>query len=380
MRFTIPLSLVSVAHAWPQGPYWCDAALEIVQIQDLSGTNYGWAASLPNLAEELTEKMNANFPMWRWATVGYSDKPIPYSGWGHWGNQKWGGEDFCYQFCGPLTNDTQELKNAWSHFAIGAGNDFTENPLEAVLLSAVDPQIGWSEGDFMEIYVDDYKRDLPIRKIALIITDDLAHRAPDAKTNIDLWNAPRTYEDPTYSRGGWGSLEFQNSHQVFFDPETDREYYLELSALLNITDNGGTLTPEEQTRLDELILQWGPEKFPEPVPHPGDFSIDCALTEYPTLDQVAAILEEKHITPIIILFHPSYGGNMTWTVDYYTDLFSYFGVPNPTVVPFSEDWTLAIDDLINLLIKATELCPVQTPNTFPPGFTFPTFYPCWQCE
>eukprot|EP01054_Gregarina_sp_Poly1_P007738 Gregarina_sp_Poly_1__7737@NODE_436_length_8449_cov_138_152470_g356_i0_p2_GENE_NODE_436_length_8449_cov_138_152470_g356_i0NODE_436_length_8449_cov_138_152470_g356_i0_p2_ORF_typecomplete_len378_score46_39Integrin_beta/PF00362_18/1_7e12Integrin_beta/PF00362_18/0_48_NODE_436_length_8449_cov_138_152470_g356_i013612494 len=283
----------------------------------------------------------------RWGVASFIDKPVPGRGWGAYGNNFWI-DDYCYHLGTPLTDNSSLVREnyqaAWD-LRRGSGGDEAENPFEALLRLALDDNIGW-------------RTDPNVSRNVLITTDDVGHWPPDAQRGIAQWNAPREYDGSTYSRGGWGSHLYAVTNNVHFQNEVDRNDYLELADLLFFVDFKQPLPSEQQTRLDFLTRKFGPYPWPAVVPHPGDTSMSCDLTDYPHPDQVKQAILNANLNIILMLKDPLWERPEEYIIWYVSQL-KLIGVPDPTVLLWADDLQKNARAIVRELHR-NRGCPVPT--------------------
>lgn len=317
MRFTLFATWVGVIAAKTiTQDTDCKYSLEILQVQDGSTSFAGEIKNMANFMADLTEELRNLYGEFKFGVSSFVDKPIPLRGYGNYGNWDYAA-DYCYREHSALTEDNAEIISGLRELAsnLGSGNDFPENPMEALIFAAGDEAVGWSPQE-----VTHSPSGRPIVRMIMLVTDDIPHFPTDAEDAVArFWNWPRTYPDPSnpmISTGGFGSHGFHalpNLVTVNTESEVDLHEYLEMADLFAIFDHEGDLSPTQATRLDKLIDKFGPYPFPDVVTHPGDDSIrDCTKTEYPTLENVSEYLKARNTNIIFLVTEPpSYANEIT---------------------------------------------------------------------
>eukprot|EP01054_Gregarina_sp_Poly1_P007184 Gregarina_sp_Poly_1__7183@NODE_393_length_8957_cov_1164_871316_g322_i0_p2_GENE_NODE_393_length_8957_cov_1164_871316_g322_i0NODE_393_length_8957_cov_1164_871316_g322_i0_p2_ORF_typecomplete_len555_score76_84Integrin_beta/PF00362_18/1_6e16Integrin_beta/PF00362_18/2e06VWA/PF00092_28/0_032VWA/PF00092_28/3_3e03_NODE_393_length_8957_cov_1164_871316_g322_i035485212 len=285
----------------------CNYALELLALQDGSTSFQSIIDKWIQTAQSLNQALLDEFGTYKLALSSFTDKPMPFRGYGKYGG--WGSvvSDYCYKSHVPLGTDTNELVSALKYLSshMGAGGDLPEGQFEAMLFAAMDKSVGWSDPS-----VTHSEDGRPIVRIILLITDARSHEPGQAAAAIVEWNVPRSYPNgyDKPSVGGFGSHQFADSYGVN-NMFGNKEIYLELADLYAKKDafeagQGAALTAEQKTRMDELIVMFGPEVYPdiEYKEHPGDTSVmDCTKTEYPSFDHSVAAMKANNIFPIFLL-------------------------------------------------------------------------------
>eukprot|EP01056_Protomagalhaensia_sp_Gyna25_P000832 Protomagalhaensia_sp_Gyna_25__831@NODE_13_length_8454_cov_77_233868_g9_i0_p1_GENE_NODE_13_length_8454_cov_77_233868_g9_i0NODE_13_length_8454_cov_77_233868_g9_i0_p1_ORF_typecomplete_len551_score74_98Integrin_beta/PF00362_18/3e13Integrin_beta/PF00362_18/2_5e06Mucin15/PF15672_5/0_00058VWA/PF00092_28/0_17DUF4536/PF15055_6/5_4e02DUF4536/PF15055_6/4_7e03DUF4536/PF15055_6/3_6_NODE_13_length_8454_cov_77_233868_g9_i067438395 len=336
----------------------CEFDLEILQIQDASGSFYQYIDNMKEATMNLTEALGARYPQFKFGVAGFIDKPIPFRGLGAYGGYQ-GVSDWCYRLFTPLTTKPSAIEAGLTvlRSSMGSGGDAPENPLEAMIFGALDGEVGWSDP-----YAGGMSGGDNTVRMLLVVTDDRAHQPTEADDGTARgWNWPRDYPNgPTgRSSGGFGAHSFWISNQ--FAPGLELPYY-EMSDLFAKFDHN-TLNMAEQETLLDYIDYFGPFPWPKVQPFPGDNSVaDCATTEYPSLDQVAWILQERNVLPVFLV--PSSKPSLQ---TYYTTLASKLGVLS-VVAPMDSDTILeniveAIDTMAEAVCRAPSTTPHPPPTT-----------------
>eukprot|EP01055_Gregarina_sp_Pseudo9_P005728 Gregarina_sp_Pseudo_9__5727@NODE_832_length_2151_cov_144_365057_g780_i0_p1_GENE_NODE_832_length_2151_cov_144_365057_g780_i0NODE_832_length_2151_cov_144_365057_g780_i0_p1_ORF_typecomplete_len525_score156_93Integrin_beta/PF00362_18/1_3e20Integrin_beta/PF00362_18/0_00098RseC_MucC/PF04246_12/0_22_NODE_832_length_2151_cov_144_365057_g780_i01341708 len=302
----------------------CNYALELLALQDSSDSFNSFIQDWKKTAAALNQALLDHFGTFKMGLSSFTDKPIPYRGYGNYGNYQIYNWDYCYHADVPLGTDTDAFVKGLGDLSMSAGGDIPEGQFEALLYAALDSKVGWSEPE-----VTHSEDGRPIVRVVMLITDAKSHEAGDAAKGIMPWNVARQYPEGfgANSTGGFGAHSFYATRGVnVFDPSNEARY-AEMADLYRVKDaaaagQGDALTAAQQTRLDELIAHFGPEVYPDLAwpTHPGDASpaADCTRTEYPTFDQVVTVLKARHIYPVFILtkqsvaaFYEWYGGTIT---------------------------------------------------------------------
>eukprot|EP01053_Blabericola_migrator_P001963 Blabericola_migrator_1__1962@NODE_1535_length_4328_cov_343_829148_g1009_i0_p1_GENE_NODE_1535_length_4328_cov_343_829148_g1009_i0NODE_1535_length_4328_cov_343_829148_g1009_i0_p1_ORF_typecomplete_len489_score79_50Integrin_beta/PF00362_18/1_2e08Integrin_beta/PF00362_18/0_96_NODE_1535_length_4328_cov_343_829148_g1009_i024653931 len=333
----------------------CLSSLEILHLQDTTGSFQQWLGVIKNYTDLLVAELEETFGEFKYAVAGFGDKPIPGRGWGDYSN--FWGVDYCYQRATPLTTDSREITRGIEYLIENptAGGDLPENPLEALIYGALDPNLGWSTATHSA-------SGRPIRKIIMIVTDDLLQEAPNAAESISNYNAPRVWnEDLTWSTGGFGSFAYLNSNPPILTGDNHNDY-LELAELYKYVDNDLEMTDAQRGRYADLVSTYGPASWPEPIAHPGDNSLPCVDTEYPTLEQTAKVIKEQNVLPILLLQRAYYADSAAfeWTQNYYREKLMALGIESPLIAdPGTKAGQSTIAKIIDLL-KLTQGACVST--------------------
>eukprot|EP01057_Protomagalhaensia_wolfi_P006027 Protomagalhaensia_wolfi_Nauph_80__6026@NODE_82_length_3886_cov_618_197037_g63_i0_p2_GENE_NODE_82_length_3886_cov_618_197037_g63_i0NODE_82_length_3886_cov_618_197037_g63_i0_p2_ORF_typecomplete_len510_score131_72Integrin_beta/PF00362_18/3_2e15Integrin_beta/PF00362_18/2_7e05Mucin15/PF15672_5/0_032Polysacc_deac_1/PF01522_21/2_9Polysacc_deac_1/PF01522_21/2_4e02DUF2076/PF09849_9/0_52_NODE_82_length_3886_cov_618_197037_g63_i020193548 len=347
------------------GSVGCNYALEILALQDASHTFRSHVNEWKDHASELMEKLHDEFGEYKIGLAAFTDKPIPFSGYGKYGGFGSSLRDYCYEMHVPLSTDVGKMREGLDQLSrrLGSGFDYPEGQLEAMLLAAYDLDVGFSPPEVTH----DSATGRPIARIMLMITDDEGHLPGNAIRNIRTYNADRTYPEgyDQESKGGFGSHAFLNSYAIRTEGN-NTALYTEMAQLYSIADaadagEGDGLTAEQLERLHELINHFGPERFPEPEysVHPGDNSVvDCTKTEYPSTTQMAEALKLHNIMPIFLV-----SGN--YAVNFFTKQNEQYVVPSgvrSSVASFSS--TTLFDDMVQAISEVVDKeCLAQTTTT-----------------
>eukprot|EP01053_Blabericola_migrator_P000649 Blabericola_migrator_1__648@NODE_115_length_13846_cov_473_148632_g103_i0_p2_GENE_NODE_115_length_13846_cov_473_148632_g103_i0NODE_115_length_13846_cov_473_148632_g103_i0_p2_ORF_typecomplete_len522_score77_27Integrin_beta/PF00362_18/1_2e14Integrin_beta/PF00362_18/7_1e05VWA_2/PF13519_6/0_18PII/PF00543_22/6_4e02PII/PF00543_22/4_1PII/PF00543_22/1_7e04_NODE_115_length_13846_cov_473_148632_g103_i025704135 len=335
----------------------CEFSLEVLQIQDASGSFANYITAMETVTVDLTNALRAKYADFRFGVAGFIDKPLPFRGLGNYAGSKYYA-DWCYQLFTPLTDNEADIKKALAelHRNMGSGGDLPENPLEAMIFGALDSMAGWSDP-----YTEDGMTKVSNTvRLLLVVTDDKAHQPTDASDGTARgWNWPRSYPAGELgdSTGGFGAHSFKTSN-LFTSADT-ANYYV-MCDLFSKYDHG-TITDEEQAELLDWIEYFGPYPWPALKPFPGDNSEpDCALTEYPSIEQVAWVLKERNILPVFLVPRGS-----TVLHEYYVDLVRQMGIMG-VVAPMDLDTVLEnIVEAIETLTQAVCSAPTTTPHPKP---------------
>eukprot|EP01057_Protomagalhaensia_wolfi_P006028 Protomagalhaensia_wolfi_Nauph_80__6027@NODE_82_length_3886_cov_618_197037_g63_i0_p1_GENE_NODE_82_length_3886_cov_618_197037_g63_i0NODE_82_length_3886_cov_618_197037_g63_i0_p1_ORF_typecomplete_len549_score135_28Integrin_beta/PF00362_18/2_5e16Integrin_beta/PF00362_18/5_1e05Mucin15/PF15672_5/0_32ApoL/PF05461_11/0_99_NODE_82_length_3886_cov_618_197037_g63_i0811727 len=368
MKFVFPLLCAAIV----SGTDECNYALEILALQDGSHTFRDHVNQWVQHASELMEKLHDEFGEYKIGLAAFTDKPIPFSGYGNYGAFHEGNSmlDYCYQMHVPLSTDIDQMKSGLQRLArnLGSGFDYPEGQLEAMLLAAYDLDVGFSPPEVTH----DSATGRPIARIMLMITDDEGHLPGDAAANIRSYNAvrsyPNGYSEP--SRGGFGSHEFYSSYAIRTEGNNPA-MYAEMAALYAVLDageagEGGGLTADQKARLQELIVHFGPEVFPEPEfpVHPGDNSVqDCTKTEYPSTTQVVEAMKAHNILPVFLV-------SGSYAEDFFTRQNNQYIVPSglvSSVASFSS--ATLFDDIVKAISEVVAKECLATTTPAPPVVT-----------
>ncbi|EZG56579.1 hypothetical protein GNI_102860, partial [Gregarina niphandrodes] len=293
----------------------CPRNVELTIVQDMSGSFYNMVVNFLGDVEDEDHNLVASGPVKglidgiaarvgsaKVAYIPYSDKPIPglglTEGYGCWdADSMW--PDYCYDSsaladAGGMTAVSDQLIDqvraaSW----LGAsGGDFPENPYEAMAYALVDPQVKWSEADTVD--------GLPVVRLLLAITDDLAHHAGEAEFAVNNWN--QNFYDPEF---------FSNNANAFpedpYNPGTCANTHDEMMELHNRSLAGEVLSPEDQALLDADVAFVGPDHWDSDVqPFVADVknAPNCHLFEYPSVESLGDLLKQKNVYPVLGLSLP----------------------------------------------------------------------------
>lgn len=308
MKFTLAsLSATFAAVAVGTDTEKCTYALELVQVQDGSSSFVDHVELMRKTAKELVHSLTSEFGEFRYGVCSFVDKPIPLRGLGYYGNYGSLGSpvDWCYRLEAPLSADSTDIARGLAGLGqnMGSGGDFPENPYEGMLFAAYSKKVGWSPPSKSHA-----ESGRPIARIMIMFTDDVPHLKGDAYAGTaTAWNWPREYKDRDYSSGGFGSRSWGDTHYIYYrsDSDADKQDYVTMSNLFRSVDEGETLSSKNENKLNKLIQKFGPYPWPAMLDHPGDDSLGCDLTEYPSQDQLGKALMKHKITPIILLARPT---------------------------------------------------------------------------
>lgn len=295
----------------------CNYALELLALQDASDSFNHFIDQWKGTAAGLHEALLQHFGTFKMGLSAFTDKPIPFRGYGNYGDYQQYNSDYCYESKVALDNNSERFVAGLNDLMLSAGGDVPEDQFEAMIFAALDKKAGWSEPE-----VTHSEDGRPIVRIMMLITDAKAHEPADASLGIGKWNAPREYPNgfSAPSTGGFGSHAFYNEYAVNSFNSANAPLYTELADLFAIKDahaagKGPALTTEQESRLAELSKKFGPEVYPALAypQHPGDNSVlDCTKSEYPAFDQVTATLKSRGIFPIFILTDPNAESFYEW--------------------------------------------------------------------
>eukprot|EP01054_Gregarina_sp_Poly1_P007261 Gregarina_sp_Poly_1__7260@NODE_399_length_8918_cov_1168_676534_g322_i1_p4_GENE_NODE_399_length_8918_cov_1168_676534_g322_i1NODE_399_length_8918_cov_1168_676534_g322_i1_p4_ORF_typecomplete_len449_score52_17Integrin_beta/PF00362_18/2_7e11Integrin_beta/PF00362_18/0_0032WXG100/PF06013_12/23WXG100/PF06013_12/26_NODE_399_length_8918_cov_1168_676534_g322_i121063452 len=259
-----------------------------------------WQQNIRTLVDLLTARFDGE------ASVGiasFSDKPIPFSGQGKYGNFQDAPNDYCYEKHLALTTNVSTVPAVLSELAqrMEGGMDSLQGQLEALIFSVFDASLGWNS-------IQDS------RKYVLMVTANEMHRPRDAWSSRNNWSWKRIYSHgyDKPSTGGFGADGFPDLGSIRIANDQDKADYAELASYFHIIDGFAAHAPgfeqnitiEQKQRLMELVEKFGPYpyvelKYPE---HPGDNSVaDCVLTEYPTMQQAGLALGSASVFPVFLV-------------------------------------------------------------------------------
>eukprot|EP01055_Gregarina_sp_Pseudo9_P001623 Gregarina_sp_Pseudo_9__1622@NODE_2092_length_1155_cov_14_490143_g1931_i0_p1_GENE_NODE_2092_length_1155_cov_14_490143_g1931_i0NODE_2092_length_1155_cov_14_490143_g1931_i0_p1_ORF_typecomplete_len346_score40_24Integrin_beta/PF00362_18/0_0068Integrin_beta/PF00362_18/0_016_NODE_2092_length_1155_cov_14_490143_g1931_i0801117 len=235
----------------------------------------------------------------------FTDKPVPFRGRGDYGNYQ-GVFDYCYWRRAPLTpvdidySDSDLTKyDVWMR-PVGGGDTEADAPFEGLIRGILDPSMNWRVGT--------------ARSIVVLTTDSPAHLPPAASSMVDIWNGVHTSPGPVRVNGSWGTLSFAATDQITFYSASDIGDYSRLAYGLQKVENHALLAGDEIADLQALVSKFGPYPYPPLKDHPGDNTASCSQTEYPSMAQIAKLLQ-KHEVLLIVMVASQFG----WLTDYSYD-------------------------------------------------------------
>lgn len=267
----------------------CMDGIEIMLVQDVTETFHNDLNSALNLFSTWISTVQEMFISSRFGYVTFTDKALPYSGFGEYGG--WQNTDiqtdWCYSLEQPLVESAEKFIDSWQKlfYKRGSGFDWPESQLETLLRTASDPLVTWSHQSKL--------------KVIVLITDVSSHLPGDAADNIKAYNQAVRLASSGMTAGGWGSHEFGDTDLV---PQQFRDPYDSLADLIVLKKwQPSSLTTQNKEDIKNLTNYFGPDKYPNVVPHPGDDSLPCHLTDYPEPQLVAQTLTDSNIVPIVLI-------------------------------------------------------------------------------
>lgn len=273
---------------------------DVFLVQDTSQTFQSDLNAAVKLMEDWILSIQDDYEGSRFGYGTFTDKPIPLSGfgpYGGWQNVKMQ-YDWCFEMEQKLVDDKDtfvaSLKKVWKKK--GSGFDLLESQFEALLRAAMSVDAGWDD-ERPEINPNTHVR------VIVLITDASSHLNGDAADNIAKYNLPITLADPATltTDGGWGSHAFSNTDMVNYMKEKSYKKLADLIA--KETFGTGELTEKEEQEMNKQAEYFKPSVYPSVVPHPGDDSLRCEETEYPSPEQVAGVLTGRAIVPVILVIN-----------------------------------------------------------------------------
>ena len=193
-----------VLSAEPSGE--CLPEIRLLHVQDSTATfsNVIKSFEKEEIVENLIAELQKTYGIVKYGLSTFQDKPAPFSGYGLeysvW-KSKWNNNftwDTCYRNVLPLSGEHTE--NVWSKVRVSGGKDQEENQLDGLARAAIDPS-HWTDGN-----AEYNEFGQPIARLALMITDDLAHHG--SKNDHDAWGFDVTYRgSQTYWNDNFGSFD-----------------------------------------------------------------------------------------------------------------------------------------------------------------------------
>eukprot|EP01054_Gregarina_sp_Poly1_P011210 Gregarina_sp_Poly_1__11209@NODE_91_length_14868_cov_482_446186_g78_i0_p5_GENE_NODE_91_length_14868_cov_482_446186_g78_i0NODE_91_length_14868_cov_482_446186_g78_i0_p5_ORF_typecomplete_len491_score49_81Integrin_beta/PF00362_18/4_8e05Integrin_beta/PF00362_18/12stn_TNFRSF12A/PF12191_8/0_022_NODE_91_length_14868_cov_482_446186_g78_i067938265 len=288
----------------------------------------------------------------------FTDKPLPFLGYGFYGNYQHHKPDYCLREHAPLSSNITDVLQATAD--IETTQDSHElSPAEGVsdalirLLQAV--QFDNPQG----LPAEDYDAETVHNavRIAIVVTNTWDHEHGEAKEAIAKWNDLRHYSAKTaFSWGGFGSDLFDG---INLETSQDMLDWFSLASAFRSGDSNSSNPIVSAT----LLEKFGP--FPYPVIQ-KDSKGDCDLSEYPSINELRGeIIRRENLHLIIAVSEPKDTAGLsakcsdldddrlTCLIKYYKAYISQLGVKGSVIPLHSTNSTRSsITDAVSSILES----------------------------